>query len=277
MSQSSDSSVSSWDYQSSSSEDDEERFIITIPSLVAVYGKSRSGKSTLVIDDFIAGDMFSPQPELFYLMIPKTGVESTDKRKMKDFVATVNEIYQPFNKNEESITVVNSTDELNLEISKADPKIPKLIFIDDMLTSKIFDGLYHIINEIMHRGNACVILTSQLLYMRDAKPIRDNCNYMVVFPGQALKRFFLDYTDGVATQLLSMLYNQRDEEFDVEGYSVEIAHPILIKKDDIKSEITVWRDVYDIEPKTLSILGDKVKKNNTSDKAVRRFILEQQK
>lgn len=272
------SSVSDFeDYVSSVSDSDEERFEVHIPSLMVIYGKSMCGKSTFVYD-LIAGEHFKPKPELFYLLIPVTGIEDADKDKMKEFVSTVNDVYNPFSKHPEAITVVHTCEDLNLKLSKADKDIPKLVFIDDMLTEKLFNGIFTIVNEVMHRSNALVIITTQMLFLRNARALKENSTTLVVFSGQgevSLKKFFSDYPEKVRAHILNNLGDQRDEEWDVEGIKSK-CKPVIIEKLDDQNKVKIWKDIHDIYPVEISILKENNASMSNSDQQVRRLLLDKQ-
>lgn len=262
------------DYVSSDSDQDEERLVINIPSSMAIYGKSMSGKTTFFLD-LLAGNNFEPQPELFFLLIPKTGVEKADREKMKEFVETVNTTYTPYDKHENAIVVVHDVEELNTELSKAKADIPKLVFIDDMLTENLMKGIMSIINEMMHRTNSCVALTTQMLFIRNAKAIKDNSNYLVIFPGQpSLKKFLQDYPTRIVKYVSNSLSEQRDEEWDVE--EIQTPKPVIIVKNDRLAEVTVWRDVFDIEPLTMSLHKEDNQNTSSTGQQVRKLIIDKQ-
>ena len=125
-----------------------------------------------------------------------------------------------------------------------------------MLTSKIAEGIFDVINEMMHRTNSAVIITSQMFYLRNAKPLRDNCKYLIVFPGQNdLTKFFSGYSKENFTQIINSLSEQKDDEWDV-GNGTDGSKPVIIEKEPGRqaNEIKVWRNIYDVSPSTLSIL-----------------------
>jgi hypothetical protein len=268
------SSVSSLDYDSSSSDDEEERFSLRTPSLTMIYGKSMCGKTTFVMD-LLAGEYFNPLPVQFYMLIPKPATEVVSDNKIKEFVTIVNDVYSPYNKPNGKIVVVQDENgsgiaEICEKIQGENKDIPKLLFIDDLLSDKMLKGLFKISNEVMHHSNACVLITSQMSYLKDAKPLRENCNYIVLFPGLPdLTRFFSGYHTDVVKTISSMLSQQRDEEFDTDG--LECPKPIIIDKEPNRKYdvIRIWRDVTDISPTELNLR----KFSQTTDSSVRKFVV----
>jgi hypothetical protein len=227
------SSISSLEYESSSSDPDETRFEIRIPSLTMVYGKSMSGKTTFILD-LIIGEHFNPTPKQFYLLMPKPASEVVADHKIKSFVLTVVEGYNPYNDPKGMIFVsqdINGSGiaEVCEKIQSQPADIPKLLLIDDLLSDKMMKGLNKVANEVMHHSNVAVIITSQVYYLKDAKTLRDNSNYIVLFPGLSdLGRFFAGYSADVSNTITSLLSQQRDDEFDVVG--LEYPKPVLIDK-----------------------------------------------
>jgi hypothetical protein len=268
------SSVSSFEYESSSSDEEELRFSIQIPSLTMIYGKSMSGKSTFV-QDLIIGEYFDPPPTQFYLLIPKPATDMVAEEKIKNFVDTVQAAYSPYDNENGLIFVAQDVNgsgitEVIEKIQSQPSDAVKLLFIDDLLSEKMLRALNKIANEVMHHSNVGVLITSQGFFIKDAKILRENSNYIVIFPGLPdLPRFFSGYSQDIKTAIVALLGQQRDDEYDVPG--LEYPKPIIIDKEPDRNfnMLRIWRDVHDISPTELPI----GKSSEQTESLVRQLIV----
>lgn len=292
------SSVSDFsDYESSSSDEDENKFQIPIPSVTVIYGRSMTGKSTFVAD-LIVGNQFTTAPKAFFLAVPKSGIDAVDEQAKANYVKTVLTGYDPFDENPNAICITNDLATLAQAMS-AQSKLPKVVILDDMLsTGAMCREVNTLVNKYMHHCNAAIFVISQNLFPKDGTHLRNIADFVVIYPGHQpnqQKLFLKDFQPQIRDAAYDFLTKQKDVEFDIDN--VNYTKPVIIDRymhqaNGASGIVTrLWRDVHDASP--LVVCGDGAGADGGSDGAtgggagdwgimaidpsVRHMVLQQQK
>lgn len=170
-------------------------FVLTIPSNVLNIGPSKSGKSTFVID-LIYNDKIVPRPEMVFLLI---GGISDDKIHAAKLDPYVRAIYKSYGLEDNCIVNPVSLEDLHEKMSKFDPKIPKLVILDDVMTKdKMDDQICEMATSTMHHNNCLVIYNYQNLFHKTSVILRENAETLIMWAvpnNRRLKNFFAQYSD----------------------------------------------------------------------------------
>lgn len=267
----SDSESDSSEFASSSSADGEEKLTFTVPSVIVSYGKSTSGKST-VIAEMIIGRHFNPAPKYLYLLIG--GRSQTDiGEKVKPFVTAFLDTYAV--DVEEPIKAFSSFAALDEQCSKASAEekaIPKLLIIDDMLTGdRKSKDIQPIVTEMSHHHNMCVVITTQTLFVTDGRSLRNAASYQMIFRGYTVTQlgvFLRDFPESVQKEV-KMFFASQDKDKIASDFDVRYNEPAIIDTNIQRSggSIVLWRGLNDRDPMIVSEDNKDVDSINTADEA----------
>lgn len=250
---SSGSSFSSTDFDSSDSDLDELKPSIKVPSVTLIFGKSRSGKSTFVLD-CIYSRIFDIKPEMLYLVIGSSN-HTALVSKSKPFITAFLDTYSP--EMDDCIKLCGSLDELSTILSEeTDSKrlnAPKLVIVDDMMTTdKKPEAIQKIVSELSHHCNAAAMLSTQQFFISGGRSMKDNADYQVVFRGSSfmtLKRFLSDLPASITQNILQFFASQ-DKDKISSLYGTKFGQPIIIDNnvDNPSGSTIIWRGFEDRDP-----------------------------
>lgn len=235
-----------------------------IPCVVYNAGRTKCGKSTFV-NSMLTSHRIVPEPKKFILSIGAL-TEEEQRRKIVEQLAVIKLAYPQTSRAD--VFMVQSMEDVQMYLARLPPSVPKFILIDDMLTYKA--GVSDINMALLgaHHHNACVIYQTQNLFTRDTLTIRENSDYIVLWPGfQVLNysRFFAAYAKPIKDRLWTILSSPGQfgaEYYDGanktdEMHNCHLRTPAIIdKKCEVPSKITLYAGLWDDEPITLDVISE---------------------
>lgn len=240
-------------------------FVLTIPSNVLNIGPSKSGKSTFVID-LIYNDRIVPRPEMVFMLI---GGVSDDKIHAAKLDPYVRAIYKSYNLESDSIINPVSLTDLHEKLSKYDPKIPKLVILDDIMTKdKMDDQICEMATSTMHHHNCLVIYNYQNLFHKTSVILRENAETLIMWAvpnNRRLKNFFAQYSDVLTKYGPFSLSPRGQHSQDTISKIMEaknlfvpedlrLKNPLIIKRRRPGGRMVVYKGMFDDNP--LVITGE---------------------
>ena len=238
------------------------RFACICPSTMISIGRSKMGKSTLATH-LIIGDHIKPKPMMYFLVLNAHDKEII-KKMVQGYVTAIAashkyDNYSPRIKVKSTVSAM--MDLLNEESKKNKlfPEIPKMIIIDDQLYSNTPSSIQEIINVYGHHTHAFVYVTAHNLFARNQQHIRDNCDYITIFPGQEynrLKNFLSNYPPAVKQSVMSVFSSETQQHQDgLKGVPVPTSIPVIIDRTVEKVNQNchlVWAGIDDEHPQIVN-------------------------
>ena len=241
----------------------EVRFTAVCPSTMITMGRSKMGKSTLATH-LIIGQHIRPRPMMYFLVL--NAHDATIIKKMcKNYVEVILAVhkgdpYKPIYKIKTSVTAMMSL--LNEETKRQPlfPEIPKMIIIDDQMYSNTPNSIQEMINVYGHHTHAFVYVTAHNMFTRNQQHVRDNCDYITIFPGQEqarLKRLLANYPAGTSEAVAEVFSSEKQKAQDgLIDVPVPMSIPVIIDRtiDKISQNYyVIWAGIDDRHPKLVPI------------------------
>lgn len=232
-------------------------FTVTIPSNVLNVGPSKSGKSTFIID-LLYNDRIIPRPEMIFLVVGGVSDDKIHASKMDPYLRALYESYHV-----DSIVNPVSIDDLHEKLGKVDPKIPKLVILDDVMTKdKNDDQICEVATSTMHHNNCIVFYNYQNLFHKTSVILRENAEVLIVWPipsNRRLNNFFGQYNDVMKKYgPYSLSYRGQQLQDDVSKVmenkelfvpeELRLKSPIIMKRRSPGGRIVVYRGMFDDTP-----------------------------
>lgn len=249
-----DSSTDTSDFESSESDENDQKFKMKCPAIMILYGPSQSGKSTFMLD-MIFGRHFAANFRYVYLCIG-VRAEADAEHKLKPLISAIVSSMPDDITEESSVKVFSSFELLHehlRQVTTEEKNSPKLVIFDDMMTSdkkpKNVDSLF---TEMAHHHNACMISSMQNLFIKEGRLLRDQGRYIVLFPGiphTTLSRFLNEYAQSVKDTVKAFIKTQGSDPL-LKKYDVRFKVPVIIDNLPDKNEVDkiVWRSLEDDDP-----------------------------
>lgn len=178
--------------------------IFPIPSVITNYGRSRSGKSTL-IEDIVNTGRFVPNPrEVYYLVGGSSEQEVWDKA-----LPLVEAIGGSLNLTSKDVHIFRNLPAFTGAIEHVDNDTPRIVVVDDLMADHkgVLPGMSDLACVTSHHKTLTVIFNTQELFISGSKVIRENSDYKIIWPCfgvNNLKRFLRDYPPQVLDKVISI-------------------------------------------------------------------------
>jgi hypothetical protein len=237
------------------------RLVCICPSTMITMGRSKMGKSTLATH-LIVGEHIKPKPMMYFLVL-NAHDKTIVKKMVQTYISAIQaahskDDYKPIYKVKTSVQ--DMMDLLNEETKKENnfPDIPKMIIIDDQLYSNTPNSIQEMINVYGHHTNAFVYVTAHNMFARNQQHIRDNCDYITIFPGQEqarLKKLLNNYPPTAKQKVGEVFSSEVQQAQDgLKEVPVPLSIPVIIDRtiDKISQNYHVlWAGLDDHHPRLI--------------------------
>lgn len=243
------SSTDSSDMDEPDSDLEDPKFMIHDLGTIAVYGKSKCGKTSFILD-LISGGHFDPVPDKIYVVLGSTG--ELQLSKADPYISLMKSLGRnPV----DSLLIGTSIPEVRAEMmkDKESGKVEKqLIIMDDLCTVSVPEEVSHFINETVHHCSIYLAITVQEIFVKDGAALRRGADYQVVFPGPTAGQLskFLQLDDKSVAGHIKGLLSARSQNYQ-DGYAddiVAIGTPIIIDKSKPNGQLEIWAGLHSRSP-----------------------------
>lgn len=280
-----DSDSSEYSFSSVESDMSQHKFIAHLPATIVAYGKSKSGKSTFVVD-LILGRHLDPMPEQYFLLLNAQTAQEI-KNKMNPILSAIRATYPPevYAKKDFVINCAGFG-ELAEKLASVDSDLAnkmkiKFIIIEDMITSSATKEIQDLMAKVSHHQNAGLYISTQVIFPKAGSHMRDNADIIVIFPGfNDLSRFMNNFAPSVSEAVIERLSPESQhavyESLPSEG-KFQVRTPVIIDKsihDGAVPQITIWLGLDDIDPLSTSAEGRSGKQYKTNSTLAQHLVNE---
>jgi hypothetical protein len=235
------------------------------PALIYNAGPTMMGKTSF-LKDVLLSHRLIPMPTKFILVV---GAITEKERAEKTFsFMEVIKLAIPSMKKENVFSANTIEEGARIMEEEMEPSEIKMFFVDDAMATKAGVDSIALAAVGTHHQNLYLIFNVQHLFVKDSRSIRENTQYLIIWPGFSLEqliRFLGTYPEEAKDRIVSLLSSKGqkdvDDDFDadeMEGKGFEqVRTPAIIDKsmENGLASIKIYNGLFDANPLVVSMMG----------------------